>query len=108
LLRVAFLAFALVIANSLAAVMMNVHAESLSIAPTAAHHCHEMPAKSPAGHGSTCPCCSDGCFCLHGSTAPLPEFVVLRPNAPGTDVPAPARVIAPDPSIAEQLRPPIV
>jgi hypothetical protein len=107
--RVLYLALMLVLSNAIPGWAMAMPAGTATThAHAAANPCHETPAP-PAHpqHGSSCPCCGHGCFCLHGSAAPLPEFSNLRPLLPATAIVAGNWTVSPAPAIAKQLRPPI-
>jgi len=107
--RVVLLAFVLVGANALTARTMPIVA-----AATQASHHHDcgMDQKTSSAshdhrHGVACPCCHDGCLCLHFYGSAVPDLLVMRPlqpesNANPADGPHP-----PAPPIAENLRPPI-
>lgn len=107
--RVVFLALMLVLSNAVSAWAMAMpFAADAGTANSDSHPCHETPgAAKHAPHGNPCPCCGQGCLCLHGSAASLPEFPVIRPLL------LPARILVRNwsvpaaPPVAEHLRPPI-
>jgi hypothetical protein len=112
LLRVLFLAFALIVANGIAPWSTAMAASAPAMhGDSSAHHCHDSASKTaPAKatqHGNTCPCCSAGCFCLHGSAAPLPEFAGIPALVPPSVVVQHTSSVPLAPSLAEHLRPPI-
>jgi hypothetical protein len=117
LLRVLFLAFALIVANGIAPWSTAMAASAPAMhGDSSAHHCHDSasktaPAKTtPAKttqHGNSCPCCSAGCFCLHGSAAPLPEFAAIAALVPPSVIVRHTSSVPLAPPLAEHLRPPI-
>ena len=107
--RVLSLALMLVLSNAIPGWAMAMPAGAATMhGDAAAHPCHETPPRSTQiRHGSACPCCVHGCFCLHGSAAPLPQLAVLRPSLPDAAILAGNWTVPPAPAVAEQLRPPI-
>jgi len=107
MLRVLFLAFALIVANGFLPWAGSAHAQTHS-AHGSSEHCHEK-ATTPAAHdhGSSSACCQHGCLCLHGSAAPLPQFLAIRAPAPHAQIASRGRSASPEPPVAEHLRPPI-
>lgn len=105
------LALLLIVSNSFGATiaMSGIDAGISHSSEPAHHHCHETPARATDKHlhGSSCPCCGSGCFCLHASGAPLPQFLIVPSVAPVTTLLRDAWAMPPAPRITPHLRPPI-
>jgi hypothetical protein len=100
-------------ANALAAWTMSVPAqEDVTSRPSQAHHCDststsEIEHASAKSHGSSCPCCHEGCLCFHACGGALTEILVLKSAAPNVVVSTFRSVSPPVLPTGELLRPPI-